>query len=268
MKKNHFKAIKLAKGEINRYRLRLVTLYAYKTNDPVNDMTLVLEKQKRCVVLEPPCFTENLIELEQYLAALGLTVEGLLIAYHTAGANFIKMAKRYSTRNAEDYGVRGPGRSVANAFAQTFGSAFDGSINAVTDYIEQDSVAIAGIAMNIERTEEAFNVEIPEINAKYMHTLSHKVHAIINDLSHIEAELNALYGCLNKGYDLILSAHCPPEDLRDVKTKIAYLRRLQSAAAAAASAEQFKGIIKHEYPDYSGEQYLEMTAQSLFGIYR
>ena len=265
MIKNDYAIIKLAKGEIRHYHFKHIDLRVYQTGDPMNDITLILEKNRRIVVIEPPCFTENLVELEQYLRTFDARIEGLLLAYHMTGVNFISEAKRYSTLNAEDFGARGPGKAMVDNFAQTFGETFDRSINQVTDYINGDSVSIAGIAMNIEHTSDAFDIEIPEINAKYLHLLGHDIHSIIFSKDQIDEEIVKLTGCVKKGYDLMLSSHYAPEDLSDVQTKIEYLRRLKSIAGTVKSAVDFTQAMKREFPQYGGEHYLEMTAQSLFG---
>ncbi|GHU77410.1 hypothetical protein FACS189461_5750 [Spirochaetia bacterium] len=265
MKKTDFTSIKLAKGEINHYHFKRIDLRVYKTNDAMDDITLILEKEKRIVVIEPPCFVDNLAELENYLRGLDAKVEGLLLAYHMTGAGFIKEAKRYSTRNAEAFGARGQGKAMVENFAKAFGGAFDSSINRVTDYIDGTTVSIAGITMNIAKTPEAFDIEIPEINVKYVHLLGHDVHSIIFSKDHLDAELAKLAGCINKGYALMLSSHYPPEDLADVRMKIDYLKKLKRAAAATKTPEEFMATVKKGFPQYGGAHYLEMTAKGLFG---
>ncbi|MDR0553464.1 MAG: hypothetical protein LBG76_01505 [Treponema sp.] len=263
MKKSECTIIKLDKGEINQYR-GAPNLLVYKTNDPLSNVTLVLEKEKRALVIEPPCFTANLTELEQRLRSLEFKVEGLVLAYHMTGANFIKEAKRYSTRNAEEFGTKGPGKAMVDNFANVFGSAFDASINRVTDYIDGDSVTIAGITLNIERTHDAFDIAIPGIKAKYVHMLGHDVHSIVGSVELIDRELTKLEGCIEKGYELFLSSHYPAEDRDDVRQKIEYLKRLKHIAAQAKSGEEFKLLAKKEFPHYGGDHYLDMTAGFLF----
>jgi hypothetical protein len=264
MKKSEFTVINLGSGEINQYQGDSLNLLVYKTNDPLSNITLILEQEKRALVIEPPCFVANLLELEQYLRSQEFKVEGLLLAYHMTGANFIKDAKRYSTRNAAEFGTKGPGKAMVDRFADTFGSVFDPSINQVTDYIDGDSVTIAGITLNIDRNPEAFDIEIPGIKAKYVHMLGHDVHSIISSVGNIEKELSKLEDCIGKRYDLILSSHYPAEDLEDVRQKIDYLKRLRHIAAQAKSAAEFKQLVRKEFPKYGGEHYLDMTAQFLF----
>jgi hypothetical protein len=264
MKKNECTVIKLGKGEINEYCGKKLKLLVYKTNDPLSDITLILEKEKRALVIEPPCFVENLIELEQYLRSQELKVEGLLLAYHMTGANFIKEAKRYSTRNAVEFGTKGMGKAMVENFAAVFGNSFDSSINEAADFIDGDSVVIAGITLNIERTPAAFDIEIPELKARYVHMLGHDVHSIFGCTEDIERELSKLESCVKKNYDLFLSSHYPAENPNDVRQKIEYLKRLKSIAAEAKSAEEFKLLVRKEFPRYGGEHYLDKTAQFLF----
>jgi hypothetical protein len=225
---------------------------------------LILEKQKQAVVIEAPCFHTNLTEFEQYLRESKLDIEGMILAYHMTGGSILKGVKRYSTKNAEDYGWKGRGKSAVENFTQTFGAAFDPALSAVTDYIEGDSAVIAGITMNIERNNDAFDIEIPEINAKYIHMLGHDVHSIIASTAQADQEIENLQECVKKGYNLIFTSHYPPEHPQDINEKINYLKRIKSASLTAKSAQEFKQIIKKEFPAYTGENYLDMTAQSLY----
>ena len=60
------------------------------------------------------------------------------------------------------------------------------------------------------------------------------------------------------------TSHYTPEDLKDADTKIAYLENLKAIAADYGSAEEFKAAVQKQYPNYSGENYLDMTAGFFF----
>lgn len=59
---------------------------------------------------------------------------------------------------------------------------------------------------------------------------------------------------------MILTSHYTPEDLKDVQTKIDYLENLKEIAENSADADSFKAKVHKQYPQYSGENYLDMTA--------
>lgn len=93
--KNTFTSVKLAKGKMNVYDFGGVKLHAYKTNDFIDDEVFIVEKNCKAVVIESPCFFENNKELAEYLG--NVKVEGMLIAYHGAGATFLPDVPKYAT---------------------------------------------------------------------------------------------------------------------------------------------------------------------------
>ena len=109
MNKNTFTAVKLAKGEVNVYDFGAVKLHAYKTNDLIDNEVFIVEKAGKAVILESPCFFDNIEELTAYLN--GVEVVGMLIAYHGAGATFLPDVPKYATQNAVEYSENGARRS-------------------------------------------------------------------------------------------------------------------------------------------------------------
>lgn len=262
MNKNEFKTVELAKGVVSVYSFGGVNLHAYKTNDPLADEVFIVEKAGHAVVIESPCFFDNCRELTDYLA--DMTVDGAFIAYHGAGASFLPDVPKYATQNAVEYSENGGGKGLIDNFTSAFGEAFDNSIHKITNVIGEGKITVGGIHFVITKTGEAFDIEIPEINAVYTHMLGHDCHSIIAGSNHADAVIAQLNGYIERGYDLILTSHYTPEDLKDAETKIAYIERLKSVAAECANAEEFKSKIRAEFPDYSGDNYLEMTAGMFF----
>ena len=265
MNKNTFTTISLSQGEVHVYDFGSVKLHAYQTGDPLADEVFVVEKDGKAVVLEAPCFRDSIRALADYLRDTSLEVTGLLLAYHMAGATLLPGVKRYATRNADEYGHSGGGKSLIDGFAAAFGDAFDSSIHTVTDYLEDGTVTIGGIQFVIHQTQESFDVEIPAINAVYTHMLGHDCHSIVAGASHADAIIGQLKDYLSKGYDMILTSHYTPEDLKDVQTKIDYLENLKQIAGRCGNADAFKAEVRKAYPGYSGENYLDMTAGFFFG---
>lgn len=262
MNKNTFSAVKLAKGELNIYDFGSIRLHAYKTNDFIDDEVFIVEKNGKAVMIEPPCFFDNIGELTEYLK--DTKVEGMLVAYHGAGASFLPEVPKYATQNAVDYSANGGGKALIDNFTGTFGEIFDSSIHKITNVIGEGKMTIGGIDFVIKQTSEAYDVEIPEINAVYTHMLGHDCHSIVAGANHADAMIAQLGSYIEKGYDLILTSHYTPEDLKDAKTKIAYLENLKEIAADCQNADEFKTEVGESYPQYSGQNYLDMTAGFFF----
>lgn len=262
MNKNTFTSVKLAKGEVSVYDFGDVKLHAYKTNDFIDNEVFIIEKNGKAVVIESPCFFDNNTELADYLK--NVKVEGMLVAYHGAGATFLPDVPKYATQNAVEYSENGGGKALINNFTNAFGDIFDKSVHKITNVIGEGKITVGGIDFIIKQTSEAFDIEIPEINAVYTHMLGHDCHSIIAGAGHADAIINQLNEYITKGYDLIITSHYTPEDLKDVQTKIDYLNELKAIAAKCTSSESFKTEAEKKYPDYSGGNYLDMTAGFFF----
>lgn len=262
MNKNTCKNVSLAKGEIRVYDFGKIRLHAYKTNDLVDNEVFIIEKDGKAVIIESPCFFDNNIELETYLADLEIC--GILTAYHMAGGSFLPKVKKYATKNADEYGHSGGGKALIDNFTKAFGAIFDNSIHTVTDYLENGKINIGGIDFVITQTQDAFDIEIPEINAVYTHMLGHDCHSIVAGTDHADAIIAQLKAYITRGIDLILTSHYTPEDLKDVGTKIDYLEDLKTIFEKCRNAAEFKETVKEKYAHYSGENYLDMTAGFFF----
>lgn len=262
MNKNTFTVIKLGKGEMNVYGFGEVKLHAYKTNDFIDDEVFIVEKKGKAVIVESPCFFDNNEELTEYLK--DLEIEGMLIAYHGAGAGFMPNVPKYATQNAADYSQNGGGKALIDNFTGAFGGIFDNSVHKITNIINEGKINIGGIDFVIKQTDEAFDIEIPEINAVYTHMLGHDCHSIVAGAGHADAIIAQLNEYIAKGYDLILTSHYTPEDLKDAQTKIDYLEELKVIAEKCANSDEFKAEVQKKYPDYSGGNYLDMTAGFFF----
>ena len=262
MNKNTFTTVKLAKGEMNIYDFGSIKLHAYKTNDFIDDEVFIIEKNGKAVMIESPCFFDNIKELTEYLN--DVEVEGVLIAYHGAGAAFLPNVPKYATQNAVDYSANGGGKALVDNFTSTFGEIFDHSIHKAANVIGEGKVTIGGIDFEIKQTPEAFDIVIPEINAVYTHMLGHDCHSIVAGAGHADGIIAELQSYMEKGYDLILTSHYTPEDLKDAQTKIDYLENLKKIAADCTDADTFKAKVQKEYPSYSGQNYLDMTAGFFF----
>ena len=262
MKKDNYKTVRLDKGEMHVYDFGGITLYAYRTDDFINDEVFIVEKNGKCVVIESPCFFDNNAALEKFLA--GKNVAGMLIAYHDAGGSFLPDVPKYATENAKEYGENGGGKALIDNFTQAFGAIFDSRLHTITNILQEGKTTIGGIEFDIVRTDEAYNIVLPEINAVYTHMLGHDCHSIVAGAAHADAIIAELNGYIEKGYGLILTSHYTPEDLKDAQTKINYLQKLKEIAATCKNADEFKAAVQKAFPAYGGGNYLDMTANMFF----
>ncbi len=264
MNKTNCKTIKLEKGAIYSYSFDKINLQVYRTNDFIDDEAIMLIKNNKMVVIESPCFYDNIVELETYIKSLNVSVEGLVLAYHMGGGKFLTNVKKYATNKANKFGTIGGGKSLVNNFTKVFGNIFDSSIHQVTNLVPGDRLNIADIELDLVETNDAFDVIIPEINVIYTHMLGHDCHSIIAGFVGANEMIDYLEKFVKNGYELVLTSHYDPEDLNDVKTKIEYIKNIKTLAKRYDNAELFKEAVKKEYPNYSGLNYLDITASTFF----
>ena len=153
---------------------------------------------------------------------------------------------------------------MIDSFTATFGKIFDSSIHSTSDFIKDGKIVIAGIELQIVDKSYGFDIILPQIKAIYTHMLGHDCHSIVAGENHAKAIIAEFKEYLAKGYDLILTSHYTPEDLKDVKTKIAYLEELTNIAKSCTNGNEFKSKVKALYHNYSGENYLDMTTSYFF----
>ena len=167
---------------------------------------------------------------------LNVKVEGVLISYHASGAEFLKNAKKYATKHADAYGHSGGGKALIDNFTQTFGAIFDNSIHTTTDFLSNGKVNIGGIDFEIIDNDEGYDIIIPEINAIYTHMLGHDCHSIVAGEQHANAIIDTLNGYI----------------------------KLKEIAKICKNGEEFKTKVSQQYPEYSGQNYLDMTTGYFF----
>ncbi len=259
-----YKEINLEKGKVLVYAFKDIKVHNYNTEDAIDDQVILLEKNKKLVVIESPTFYDNNKELEEYIKSLNVELDGVLLAYHMGVGTFLKGTKKFATHNADEYGHQGGGKELIDSFTKAFGESFDSKMHDITSYIGKGKFTLADIKMNIILTTEAYDIEIPEINSIYTHMLGSNCHSIIAGVDHAEALIETLKGYLDKNYNLILTSHYIPEDMAAVKTKISYIEALLNIASTCTNAEEMIEKVDKEYPEYSGHNYLKMTANFFF----
>ena len=264
MNKTAMRTVTLDKGRVDIYTENGITLYAYQTCDPIDDEVFVLAKNGRGVVIELPCFFDNIRALTDFLASEDVAVEGRFVAYHAAGASFLPEVPAYGTASSIAYNTSGGGAGLIANFENAFGESFDSGICAVDHVLEEGEIEIAGIRFVAKPNAEAFDLEIPEINCVYTHMMGHDCHSIVAGCPHADGIISQLNYYIRRGFDLVLTAHYTPEDLKDARTKVDYLTALKEIALECESADEMRSKVRERYLDYSGMNYLDMTVGFFF----
>ncbi len=256
--------INLKKGFIEIYNFGEIKLHSYQTNDLMYDESYILENENNILLVEFPAFYDNLEEFEEYVKSLGKTIIGKVFSDHPNGGTIFKNVKGYASKGTIKSMKEGTINNLVTGFETAFGGTFAKEYHEITDILTENKINIGGFDLNITYHDENIEIEFPQIGCIYTHMLGHDCHSIVAGEEHANAIIEQLKKYKEKGYNLVLSSHYTPETLKDVDTKINYLEELKKIAKECTNSEEFKENIKTKYPEYSGLNYLDMTAGYFF----
>jgi hypothetical protein len=255
----------LSIGAVRVYDFDGIRLHAYETKDPFADESYLFETGQELIGLESPLFRDNLAEFTDYIKSLNKPLNHLLLAYHPGGGNAFTGSRIYAAETTKkSMGEGGSIRAMIDNFAGIFGDKLNTEIPAVTDTIKAGKVAIGGIEFIVTDTQESFDLEIPALNVVYTHMVGHKVHNILVSPEQIDAMIKQMKDYQRQKPSLILTTHDVPVTVEITAEKVTYLQKVKELAAASKDKASFIAEVKAAFPDYSGENYLEMSAGALF----
>lgn len=253
----------LGKGRVEIYYFGKVKLHAYITNDALSDTAYLIETDKEFIGIETPAFYDDLKAYSSYIKQSGKPLNHLFLAYHTALPENYK-GKVYATENYVKSVTKGSIKGLLDNFKNIFGDAFDTRIPKVTNIIKEGKINIAGVDFIIKNKDDGYIIEIPACNSIYIHMAGSDVHNILPSIQAVDSFIHDLQLYKKQGYDLILTSHYKPETIELVDIKINYLKSIKEIYAANKNKEDFIASVKNKYPKYSGENYLQMTADMLY----
>lgn len=256
--------VELEAGSVLVYDFGENRLHAYISADALNDTCYAVESAEGVVLIESTAFTANNTAWKAYVDGLGKPVSGKLMAFHPNGSDAYSDDKPYATENAlANWNEGGSIRALTDGFVASFGDTVAADHPTEAQIVNfGDTITLAGLDFIIRNEgDDAYGIEIPAMNCIYIHMMGSACHNILTSIDHINAFKTELEGF---NYDLVLTGHNAPEGQEAVATKIAYLEKASDLAQSCMDAASFTAAMNEAFPDYSGANYLEMTAGFLF----
>ncbi|MBR1795695.1 hypothetical protein IJ765_00325 [Candidatus Saccharibacteria bacterium] len=257
-----YKEKALGTGKVRVYTFGDLKLHAYETGDGLADECYVIESANELVGIEIPTFEANIKEYKDYIDTIGKPLNNVFIDLHPVGASFFDGVKFIGTKGAKEAIANGSTRGTLNALSGIPG--FDSKDTAEISEFVDGKTTIDGVEYEIKDYGDEYDIIIPAMNVVYTHMLGSIVHSIVGGVAGADAMLEKLNGYKKAGYDLILTSHFVPEGQEAVDAKIAYIENEKKIAGESKDAEEFKAKMKEAYPDYLGENYLDMSAGFFF----
>ena len=252
-------------GSVTVYDFGASKLHVYNTGDALGDVAYIVEGKDALIGIELPSFTANLDAWQNYIAGLDKPMNDLFLCDHATGASYVEGMNVYGTQGAQNSIASGSTYATTQGLYETFGDDFHGGADlANINKVVSGAVTVAGIDFNLIDCGETYDLEIPSMNAIYTHMLGKTSHSILTSTAHMDSMLETLKGYQSAGYDMILTAHSGVEGQDAVTEKISYVEKAKELFASNDSADGFMSAMKEAFPDYTGENYLEMSAGYLY----
>ncbi|MFA7116840.1 MAG: hypothetical protein WC140_06415 [Bacteroidales bacterium] len=260
--------IQLTKGNIKVFDYGTYKVHIYSTKDLMNDVCIIIEKKNKAILIESPAFKDNFEEFRNYITKNNINLEALILPYHPLGGSFIDTDELrdidiYTTIHVINYFNKGFGSVMKAGIPKTFGDKIDSKLYTANKILPEGICKIAGIKMNLVRTYDGFDIEIPAIKTVYVHILGHNVHSEILSAEHLDNSIKNFQNYLNEGYIHFLSSHYATETKENMQTKLNYLITLKRIISNSNNREEFVNKMKEIYPSYK-EGYLQTTAGTFF----
>lgn len=255
----------LDNGSVTVYDFGDSKLHVYNTGDALGDVAYIVEGQEALAGIELPSFTDDLNAWQNYIDTLGKPMNDLFLCDHATGASYVEGMTVYGTQGAKDSIASGSTYATTQGLYETFGDDFHGGPDmANINKVVSGTVTVAGIDFNLIDHGETYDLEIPSMNAIYTHMLGKTCHSILTSTAHMDSMIDTLKGYQSAGYDMILTAHSGVEGQDAVTEKISYVEKAKELAEANDNADSFMAAMKEAFPNYTGENYLEMSAGYLY----
>lgn len=252
-------------GSVTVYDFGDSKLHVYASGDALGDVAYIVEGQDALVGIELPSFTEGLNAWQNYIDTLGKPMNDLFLCDHVTGASYVEDMTIYGTQGAQESIASGSTYATTQGLYETFGDDFHGGPDmANINKVVSGTVTVAGIDFNLIDHGETYNLEIPSMNAVYTHMLGKTSHSILTSTAQMDTMIDTLKRYQSAGYDMILTAHSGVEGQDAVAEKISYVEKAKELFASNDSTDGFMAAMKEAFPDYTGENYLEMSAGYLY----
>ena len=253
----------LGQGSVRIIDLGALRLHAWQTGDALNDQCFLLETPTNLVGIESPAFNADIPVWKNYIASLGKPLTDLFIASHPTGGRWYGSARSHATAGSRAAIMTGATKALSDSLGKAFAD-FNTDIADIDSILPAGSSIVGGIEADIMEAGDSYHIAIPSAGLIYTHMLGADCHSILTGEEQISQFLALLETMVARDYRLILSSHHAPETQKDVQTKIAYVKHVRELYRQCADKDEFISRVKNAYPDYTGVNYLEMTANCLF----
>lgn len=262
-----------AQGKFEEKDFGTFKLHCYITNDPMGDMSYIIEGYKGLIVLEPAAFFDNIKEFGQYVAQLNKPVEKIIANYHAAGFSAFDHSKFVMIEGMSQFIQGDIYKGMMNSFTGVFGDAIDASDyvpsatvpnNANEKWVGVDFQFSPGASSDFPASSILIGKQV-----YYMHfTPVANIHMsplqIVNRQA-IDATIAELEYAKASGATTFIGGHgAGIANLDDLNYQIEYLKTMKEAAEQIKTGDEFLLVMQMTYPNAAAKDNLSKVAANIY----
>lgn len=253
------------------YELANSKLHVMQTNDPLGDVSFIIEGKDALVLFEQPAFVGALDSFNDYASALGKPIEKVVASYHQGGLAGYKGESIAMPEAMLSFSQDPKSIAIMDKFRGIFGEAIDlRPFGKVKTFAVPSTQNWAGVEFKFSSGAAsdfpAASVQIDK-DAFHTHFSPSKSHAKPMQLSSLEA-LEAMLGELtkikNSGAKYIFGSHGAPATMAEVDFQIEYLYKVKELLSKCSDADVFGQRLLASYPSLAGAENVKVIAASLY----
>lgn len=262
-----------AGGSFTKDSMNDFTLHTYLSDDPMGDVSFLIETKNALVVLEPQAFTKNIEEFTAYTDTLNKPVEMVLVSFHAGGLSIYTQQKKTTTIPMDGFMKSEHGKGMLAYFDEAFKGAMD------TKTVDFDSVIAPNATVIVDGvTYQFMPTDIPGMPGSqiainntvlFQHFApaanTHASPFHVKSKETIEGALIESRKAQEGNYALIIGSHCPGKGTQaDIDFQITYFETLKKIVAKADNAETMIAEMNAAYPTIQGEKNLQAIAARIY----
>lgn len=244
-----------------------LNIHTYISSEAQQEVSTIFETEKTLVLLEPQSMQKSAIELKNYIRSLQKPLKGIIVSYHGAGLDHFPGIPVYASKATIHFMQSGQAAVLYEAQTQ-ISPAFDTSIKIPDRELLNKAMMIGDIKFEIFYHDNdavpGVDLAIPKAKAFYQHMLGGDSHSVINSPTQIDQILASLIQQKKEKYSLMLSSHHSPETAIAIDQKIIYLEKMKTVISKVINKNDFILAMKTAFPGLKNEQYLDITATTLY----
>lgn len=248
-------------------------LHTYASDDPLGDVSFIIETQNQLVLLEPQAFHKNTKELLNYCNSLKKPLKNILVSFHIAGLKMYQASQKMIASDTENYYKDSAGKGMLDYFGKQYQGQIDVSLVPFDRVLARDTVfTIDGVTYTFMPSAmpgvPGVNIDIDgKVLFQHFAPLAgtHPSPFYIDSKEAINAALSDLETAQKKQYQLYIGSHLPGKGTAtDLNFQIGYLKRMQDIVRIAGGTNEFIEKMQKAYPDLAHVDNLEAIAEKLY----